>query len=111
MNAVVSFNVPKYWELSVEKLWAFVKEWPDLIELFPDLYPGNLPERFYIMRILCTLRGEEMKELIKNARENRSIVKKTNNDQLVWMATEIRDHFFDILPQKNTEFNLYLHQL
>ena len=81
------------------------------MEYFPDLDPGKLPERFYIMGVLCTLRGEEMKELIKNVRENRSIANKTNNDQLVWMTTEIRDHIFDILPQKSTEFNLYLHQL
>ena len=70
------FNVPKYEELSVEKLWAFVQEWPELVEYFPDLDQGKLPERFFIMGALWTLRGEEMKELIKNERENRSVVNK-----------------------------------
>ena len=95
------FNVPKYEELSVEKLWAFVQEWPELMEYFPDLEPGKLPERFFIMGILSTLRTGEMKKLIKDARENRSISSRADEDQLVWMTTKVKDEIFDILPQKS----------
>ena len=71
---------------------------------FPDLDPGKLPERSFIMGILSTLRGEEMKELIKNARENRSLVNKVDNDELVWMSTDVRNDIFEILPHKSMTF-------
>ena len=71
---------------------------------FPDLDPGMLPERSFIMGILSTLRGEEMKELIKNARENRSLVNKVDNDELIWMSTDVRNDIFEILPHKSMTF-------
>ena len=53
------------------------------------------------MGILSTLRGEEMKGLIKNARENRSVANKADNDELVWMDKTAKDEIFEMLPQKS----------
>ena len=53
------------------------------------------------MGILSTLRGEEMKGLIKNARENRSVANKADNNELVWMDKTAKDEIFEMLPQKS----------
>ena len=53
------------------------------------------------MGILSTLRGEEIKGLIKNARENRSVANKADNDELVWMDKTAKDEIFEMLPQKS----------
>ena len=49
------FKVPKYVELSVEKLWVFIQEWDDLLEYFPDIDSNKLPERDFMLGVLSTL--------------------------------------------------------
>ena len=43
--------VPKYSEISVEKLWSFVQECEDILQYFPDMDEGKLPERDFMMGI------------------------------------------------------------
>ena len=50
------FKVPKYAELSAEKLWAFIQEWDGLLEYFPDIDSNKLPERDFMLGVLSTLR-------------------------------------------------------
>ena len=94
-------NVPKYPELSVEKLWEFIQEWDDLTDYFPEFEDSKLPERDFMIGILSTLRGDKMRQLIKTARSKRSIVNTSDQSQLVEMSVDIKDDLFSILPQKS----------
>ena len=94
------FNVPKYSEISVEKLWNMVKECDDIMDYFPDLDQDKLPERRFLMGILSTLRTEEMKRLISEARANRSITTQHDEDELIEMSLAVKTEIFKALPQK-----------
>ena len=95
------FNVPKYSEISVEKLWEMVKDWDDLMKHFPDLDPTKLPKRRFILSVLWTLRTNEMKELIRIASSNRCISNKLPEDELVAMIPIIKEKIFQLFPKKS----------
>ena len=71
-----------------------VQDCQELMMYFPDLNPGKLPERSFIMGILSTLRGEETKRLVKIYEKKGSLANKAYNDELVWMSTDIRNEIF-----------------
>ena len=98
---MISLSVPKYQEISVEKLWNMVKEWPDLLDYFPDYEADQLPERNFIVGVLSTKRTTEMKELIKEARAHRSLVNIKEEDQMIEMTYAAKNEVFDILPQRS----------
>ena len=78
-----------------------VKEWPDLLDYFPDYEANQLPERDFIIRVLSTQRTSEMKELIKEARSHRSLANRKEEDEMIEMAYAAKNEIFDILPQKS----------
>ena len=98
---MISLSVPKYQEISVEKLWSMVKEWPDLLDYFPDYEANQLPERDFIIGVLSTQRISEMKELIKDARSHRSLANRKEEDEMIEMTYAAKNEIFDILPQKS----------
>ena len=95
------FKVPKYAELSVEKLWAFIQEWDDLLEYFLDIDSNRLPERDFMLGVLSTLRKSELRTLVKTVRESRSICNNSDQRQMIEIDSIIRDNIFSILPQKS----------
>ena len=97
----LSFSVPKYAELKVEDLWNIVKQDDELFCYFPDYEQSQLPERSFILKILWTLREDDMRNLIQQARSNRSTIHSNSEDQLIAMKPDIRDEFFKTLPQKS----------
>ena len=80
--------VPRYKELGVKPLWAFVKEVPELLQYFPNLEKDELPDRFFMWTILYTLRYDQWKQLISDARSARSKSDKNNNDELIEIDPE-----------------------
>ena len=103
-DETIILDVPKYAELSVDKLWAFVKQWDDLMMYFPDLEESQQPERSFILSILSTLRLEELRTLIQEARSHRSIINNSDRNQLIEMQSDIKDTIFGVLPQKSNAF-------
>ena len=57
---------------------ALVKEVPDLMIYFPEYTSNQTPEKNYLFTILGVLRGEELKELIQEAREKRLIYEESD---------------------------------
>ena len=78
-----------------------VQECEDVMSYFPNLAPNQLPERKFIIGILSTLRNNEMRKLIKNARKNRSLTNNPEKDQMIQMTSCIREEVMKILPQKS----------
>ena len=103
-SKVCFIAVPKYSEISVEKLWKFVQECEDLKEYFPDMEDGTLPERDFLMGLLCTLKSDEMKELIKEARDNRALSNNSDADMMIEVTDNARDQLLGLLPNKSKCF-------
>ena len=95
-----SFNVPKYSEIIVKVLWNFVKDCEDLCNYFPDYEADQLRERRFILGILSTLRSDELRQLIKDARKNRSIQENPDEDQLIDMDADKKEAIMSLFPQK-----------
>ena len=96
--------VPKYSEISVENLWKFVQECEDLKEYMPDLEDGKLPEQDFLMGILCTLKANEMKDLIQEARDNRALANNNDSDMMIEVTNLAKDQLLNLVPNKSKCF-------
>lgn len=81
-----------------------VKESEDLVMYFPDMVGDQLPERSFLFSILTSLRPQELKSLVEDARRNRSVIHKPSEDELIAFLPNVRDEVFKILPQKSEWF-------
>ena len=95
-----SFNVPKYSEIRVKVLWNFVKDCEDLCNYFPDYEADQLPERRFILGILSTLRLDELRQQINDARKNRSIQENPDENQLIAMNADKKEAIMSLFPRK-----------
>ena len=96
--------VPKYKELSVKKIWEFVKDEEDIMVYFPDYKETELLPRDFLITILTTYNKEAMAELVTQARNKRSITLDSNNDNLIEITQEIKDSIqnSNIMKSKNS---------
>lgn len=92
--------MPKYPELSVATLWGYIKEVDELVEYFPDMKEGELPERHFLWSIVCTKRKEETEELVKQARAQRSSSSEEKVDDLIEIDPSIFDKIQNLATQK-----------
>jgi hypothetical protein len=92
--------VPKYKELSVQKVWTYVAQNDELIEYFPDLADGQFPERDYLFAIVSTLYPKSLRKLIEEARIHRAKAGDEDDEELIWILPEIKKSIMDIISQK-----------
>ena len=93
--------VPKYPELSVNKVWKQVKQDPALMEFFPDYQPNQLLERDYLFAIISTKLPRALRELIKESRASRSAAQNEDDDEeIIEIHPEIKVEIMKILTQK-----------
>ena len=69
---IIYFKIPAYPELEPKNMWPLINQNEDLMEYFPDLKPSQLPEKEFLYGIICTLRPDEVRQLIVNGVKNRS---------------------------------------
>ena len=69
----------------------YICEVPGLLAYFPDIDHGKLLERSFVMSILSTLKTEEMRELIKAARNNRSIASNPDEEEMIEMTDHAKE--------------------
>ena len=74
------FHAPKYAELSVKKVWGFVKEVDKFTQCFTDFDEGVIPERDYLWTIISSIMPDQTKELIQNARKKRGVSHENSSD-------------------------------
>ena len=87
---VKPFWIPRYQELRASAIWELVKEVLDLVEYFPELSEGELPDRSFLWGVLGTLRNEAWQELFQNSRKSRSSgVEEVNNEMIETHPTMI----------------------
>ena len=81
---------PKYKELSTRTLWAFVKEIPELMIYFPDNTSKQCPDKDYLFSVLRAVRGDQLKELIQEAREKISEYEVPDIDEFIEITEEMK---------------------
>lgn len=86
-------DVPRYPELSVDKIWSFIKGMDKFSRHFPNYSSNQLPHRDYMWNVLYTVDPETVADLIRDARSQRSIANDTPYEELV----EIDQDYYDIL--------------
>ena len=95
-------TVPDYYELSSAYLYQHLKDHEVVASYLPDYLPGQVPEKEFFHKILCTLFSAEMFEIITNAQRLRSVKSNKESADLIEltkeMETEIRKLI--IMPSK-----------
>ena len=66
----------------------------------PDYDEGTLPGKEFIVGIISTLKPEETKTLVEEARRKRSVSNEEDKQELVNIEKSIRDEIFGVLAQK-----------
>ena len=68
LKDVKMIHVPLYEELSVKKLFPYLKNDINFMMYLPDYFPkGHTPDREYFFNVLNTLNPEYMKKIITHA--------------------------------------------
>ena len=100
-------RVPKYKELSTRTILNFVKDVPDLMLYFPDYSQKQCPDKDYLFSILGALRGEQLKEIIQEARKKRSVYEEPDINEFVEVTEDIKKEIEEVFTQKST-FKIYV---
>ena len=69
VESVTEIIVPRYNELSVERIWPLVQVAEDLNSYFPDYSSHQFPDRKFMYTILGTFRSRLFENIIKEARK------------------------------------------
>ena len=97
---VKTFDVPQYSELSVRKLYPYIKDTQDLNIFFPDYDNSELPERKFMISVLCTIRPDEIAQLVKDSRKKRSVIENDDNTELIKIRSSIKNEIMAVVTQK-----------
>ena len=75
--------MPKYKEFLCKAVWNFVKEVPKLLKYFSDLTDNELPDRMFLWTVLSTLRSDDWKIMLEEARKPRCKQSEDNNREFI----------------------------
>ena len=82
-------------------MWSFIKEVDDLYAYFPDYQNNQLPEYDFLFKVLSTIKGNEIKELISKSRASRSVENKEEEDDIIILKNELKDEIESVLRHKS----------
>ena len=97
---------PRYKELSVAKLWLYVKEIPEMIQYFPEMKEKELSERDCMWVIISTINPEATTKIVKDARKNRRSEDVMNQNELVEVDPALYKEISEIVAQKGNATQL-----
>ena len=101
---ITIFDVPRYEELSVSKIWPLIKKIDDIMEHFPDYSSKQLLDRDYMFSILWTLRFSIIEKMVNDAHKNRSIIGNENAGQFVYIEKGLLKEIKDVFAQKSKHY-------
>ena len=90
----------RYKELSVSKLWPYVKEISEMIQYFPKIKEKEPPERDYMWVIISTINSEATIKIVKDVRKNLRSEDVVNQNQLVEEDPVLYKEISEIVAQK-----------
>ena len=88
-SKLIEVVVPCFNELKVKNVWSLIREVEDKNVYFPDLKEHQLQICECMYSVLSTLRNYKVKNMICNARKNRSTDSKEKEEDLVYISNEI----------------------
>ena len=88
-------------------MWNLIKVNDEIMEYFPEYEDNQLPERTFMFTILCTLKGDTMKNTIKTARTNRSANLIEDEMNLISINSILKDELFSLPILKS----IHLHRI
>ena len=71
--------------------------WWGLLHLLPHYDPPHVPERRLMFAVLGTICKKERAQLVKEAREKRSVKRKFDANKLIEIIPKVRDQIMSIL--------------
>ena len=102
---MVEVIVPKFKEFSVENIWPMVKDVPDLIKFFPDFKYKQKCDRRYMFQVLASTHYDEISNMIKNARKNRSLLENNDEAETILIHKDLLEEINFVMIQKSKEAN------
>ena len=63
--------------------------------------PGEVPERDFMFKFLSILRTEEIQVLIKDARRQRSIVNRSEKEDLIEIHQDVKEELLNLFSQRS----------
>ena len=99
-ESVTEIIVPRYNELSVERIWSLVQAAEDLNSYFPDYSSHQFPGRKFMYVIFGTFRSRLLENIIKEARKQRSISENQEANDFVHIKSTIFKEIKSVLSQK-----------
>ena len=84
---VKTFDVPQYLELLLRKLYPYIKDTQDLNVFFLDYDNSELPERKFMISVLCLTRPNEITQLVKDSRQKRNVFENDDSTELIIISS------------------------
>ena len=94
--------MPFYPEFALKNVWSVFKENQTVKEYMPDIKENELPERRFFFSILSTIYSDEIKAMIKDARNYRAIAQTQTNQEKIELKKEIMEEILEIQNQPST---------
>ena len=98
---VIKIIVPRYKELSVDKIWQMISEIDDLMLYFPEYKKKQKPDRHFMLAVFSTLRHDELKEIVSSACNIRSIENEDRGDDFVFIESNFFKEISDVMAHRN----------
>ena len=98
---VVCFKIPCYPEMATKNIWSLIKYNPDLLSYFPDLKNSQIPEKEFLLGILCTLKPDAVREIIATGKKNRSPNEQEDKDNLIEITGELMESIMNLYSMKS----------
>ena len=93
--------VPKYGELSVIIMWAFVQKNNELMKYIPDYSKNQLPDWSFLFNIVSTFYPNELQFLINQARDKRALTQDSESDDIIEIDPDIKAAIMNVLTSKS----------
>ena len=98
---VIKIIVSRYKELSVDKICKMISEIDDLMLYFSDYMKKQKSDHHFMFAVLNTLMHEVLKDIVSNARNNRSIKKEDREDNFVFIESNLFKEISDVMAQSS----------
>ena len=78
-----------------------MREIPELMINFPDYTSKQCPDKYYLFSVLRAVRGDQLKELIQEARKKRSVYEVPDIIEFIEITEEMKKEIDEIFTQKS----------
>jgi hypothetical protein len=97
-------TIPHYPELAVKSVWETFKSNQTIQKYMPDYDEKELPERFFLWKVVATLYPTEIDRLVRDVRKRRALSVKSNKDEMVEMSATAKQEIESLMVHSSKFF-------